>query len=211
MFTHKQVWAAIDTIAERYGFSASGLAKKSGLDPTSFNPSKRFGPDGRPRWPTTESVSRVLEASGASIEEFMEILAGRKGQPPKRKEIPLLGLAQAGKGGFFDDSGFPTGAGWEEIEVPGITDQNAYALEITGDSMLPVYREGDIIIVSPATTFRKGDRVVVKTREGEVMAKILQRQTAKTVELSSFNPEHETKTFDTKDIDWIARIIWASQ
>ena len=49
MFTHKQVWAAIDTIADRYGFSASGLAKKSGLDPTSFNPSKRHGPDGRPR------------------------------------------------------------------------------------------------------------------------------------------------------------------
>ncbi len=211
MFTHKQVWAAIDTIAERYGYSASGLAKKSGLDPTSFNPSKRHGPDGRPRWPTTESISRVLEASGASIEEFMEILAGRKGQPPKRKEIPLLGLAQAGKGGFFDDSGFPTGTGWEEIEVPGVTDQNAYALEIAGESMLPVYREGDTIIVSPGTTFRKGDRVVVRTRDGQVMAKILQRQTAKTVELSSFNPEHEPKVFDMKDIDWIARIIWASQ
>jgi phage repressor protein C with HTH and peptisase S24 domain len=205
------VWSAIDTIADRYGFSASGLAKKSGLDPTSFNPSKRFGPDGRPRWPTTESIARVLDASGASIEEFMEILAGRKGQPPKRKEIPLLGLAQAGKGGFFDDSGFPTGTGWEEIEVPGITDQNAYALEITGDSMLPIYREGDIIIVSPATTFRKGDRVVVKTHDGQVMAKVLQRQTAKTVELSSFNPEHETKTFEMKDVDWIARIVWASQ
>ena len=51
MLTHKQVWNAIDTIAERYGFSASGLAKKSGLDPTSFHPSKRNGPDGRPRWP----------------------------------------------------------------------------------------------------------------------------------------------------------------
>ena len=211
MFTHRQVWSAIDTIAERYGYSASGLAKKSGLDPTSFNPSKRFGPDGRPRWPTTESVARVLTASGASIEEFMEILAGRKGQPPKRKEIPLLGLAQAGKGGFFDDSGFPTGTGWEEIEVPGITDQNAYALEITGDSMLPVYREGDIVIVSPGTTFRKGDRVVVKTHDGQVMAKILQRQTAKTVELASFNPEHEMKMFEMKDIDWIARVIWASQ
>jgi phage repressor protein C with HTH and peptisase S24 domain len=43
MFTHKQVWNAIDVVAERYGFSASGLAKKAGLDPTSFNPSKRNG------------------------------------------------------------------------------------------------------------------------------------------------------------------------
>jgi phage repressor protein C with HTH and peptisase S24 domain len=211
MFSHKQVWAAIDTIAERYGFSASGLAKKSGLDPTSFNPSKRHGPDGRPRWPTTESIAKVLDASGASVEEFSDLLTGRKGQPPRRKQIPLLGLAQAGKGGFFDDSGFPVGSGWEEIDVPGVTDSNAYALEITGDSMLPVYREGDVIIVSPSATIRKGDRVAVKTVDGQVMAKTMQRQTAKTVELVSINPEHEPKTIDMKDIDWMARIIWASQ
>jgi phage repressor protein C with HTH and peptisase S24 domain len=211
MFTHKQVWGAIDTIAERYGFSASGLAKKSGLDPTSFNPSKRHGPDGRPRWPTTESIARVLDASGASVEEFTDLLTGRRGQPPRRKQIPLLGLAQAGKGGFFDDSGFPVGSGWEEIDVPGVTDANAYALEISGDSMLPIFREGDTIIVSPGATVRKGDRVVVKTTDGQVMAKVMQRQTAKTVELSSFNPEHETRTIEMKDIDWMARIIWASQ
>jgi phage repressor protein C with HTH and peptisase S24 domain len=211
MFSHKQVWAAIDTIAERYGFSASGLAKKSGLDPTSFNPSKRNGPDGRPRWPTTESIANLLEAAGASVEEFSDLLSGRKGQPPKRKQIPLLGLARAGKGGYFDDSGFPVGNGWEEIEVPGVTDSTAYALEITGDSMLPVYREGDRIIVSPGATVRKGDRVVVKTTDGQVMAKIMQRQTAKNVELASFNVAHDTKTLDMKDVDWMARIIWASQ
>jgi phage repressor protein C with HTH and peptisase S24 domain len=211
MFSHKQVWAAIDTIAERYGFSASGLAKKSGLDPTSFNPSKRNGPDGRPRWPTTESIANLLEAAGATVEEFSDLLSGRKGQPPKRKQIPLLGLARAGKGGYFDDSGFPVGNGWEEIEVPGVTDNTAYALEITGDSMLPVYREGDRIIVSPGATVRKGDRVVVKTTDGQVMAKVMQRQTAKNVELASFNAAHDTKTLDMKDVDWMARIIWASQ
>jgi phage repressor protein C with HTH and peptisase S24 domain len=211
MFSHKQVWAAIDTIAERYGYSASGLAKKSGLDPTSFNPSKRNGPDGRPRWPTTESIANLLEAAGATIEEFSDLLSGRKGQPPKRKQIPLLGLARAGKGGFFDDSGFPVGNGWDEIDVPGVTDATAYALEITGDSMLPVYREGDTIIVSPSATLRKGDRVVVKTTDGQVMAKVMQRQTAKNVELASFNKDHDTKTLDMKDVDWMARIIWASQ
>ena len=211
MFSHKQVWAAIDTIAERYGFSASGLAKKSGLDPTSFNPSKRNGPDGRPRWPTTESIANLLEAAGATVEEFSDLLSGRKGQPPRRKQIPLLGLARAGKGGFFDDSGFPVGNGWDEIDVPGVTDNTAYALEITGDSMLPVYREGDTIIVSPGATVRKGDRVVVKTTDGQVMAKVMQRQTAKNVELASFNAAHDTKTLDMKDVDWMARIIWASQ
>jgi phage repressor protein C with HTH and peptisase S24 domain len=211
MFSHKQVWAAIDTIAERYGFSASGLAKKSGLDPTSFNPSKRTGPDGRPRWPTMESIARVLNAAGAPVEEFMDLLSGRKGQAPRLKQIPMLGFAKAGKGGFFDDSGFPSGNGWEEIDVPGVTDTTAYGLEITGNSMEPVYREGDTIIVSPGATVRKGDRVVVRTSDGQVMAKIMQRQTARTLELASFNSTHETKTLDMKDVDWMARIIWASQ
>jgi phage repressor protein C with HTH and peptisase S24 domain len=211
MFTHKQVWSAIDAVADRYGFSASGLAKKAGLDPTSFNPSKRNGPDGRPRWPTMESINRVLDASGATVEEFMSLLTSRKGAAPRLKQIPLLGLAKAGKGGFFDDGGFPAGNGWDEIEVPGVTDPQAYALEITGDSMMPVYREGDIIVVSPAATIRKGDRVVVKTNDGQVMAKIMQRQTAKTLELASFNPAHETKMLDMKDVDWMARIMWASQ
>jgi len=211
MFTHKQLWGAIDGVAERYGYSASGLAKKAGLDPTSFNPSKRNGPDGRPRWPTMESINRVLDASGASVEEFMDMLTSRKNAPPRLKQIPLLGFAKAGKGGFFDDGGFPAGNGWEEIDVPGVTDAQAYALEITGDSMMPVYREGDIIVISPSATIRKGDRVVVRTNDGQVMAKIMQRQTAKTLELASFNIAHETKVLDMKDVDWMARIMWASQ
>lgn len=211
MFSHRQVWNAIDVIAERYGFSASGLAKKSGLDPTSFNPSKRTGPDGRPRWPTMESIARVLNASGAPVEEFMELLIGRKGAAPRRRVVPLLSFSKAGKQGVFDDSGAPAGNGWDEIDVPAVTDGNAYALEVTGDSMMPVYREGDTIIVSPAATIRKGDRVVVRLSDGQVMVKVMQRQTAKTIELSSFSGESGTKTHDVKNVDWVARIIWASQ
>ena len=95
--------------------------------------------------------------------------------------------------------------------MPGVTDPNSYALEITGDSMMPVYREGDIIILSPGAAVRKGDRVVVRTTDGQVMAKILQRQTSRTLELASFNPNHKTRSYNMKDVDWIARIMWASQ
>ncbi len=101
MFTHKQVWAAIDTIAERYGFSASGLAKKSGLDPTSFNPSKRNGPDGRPRWPTTESIANLLEAAGASVEEFTDLLYGPQGPATKAQANSPAGSGAGGQGRLF--------------------------------------------------------------------------------------------------------------
>jgi phage repressor protein C with HTH and peptisase S24 domain len=58
---------------------------------------------------------------------------------------------------------------------------------------------------------RKGDRVVVRLQDGQVMAKIMHRQTSRTVELASFNPSHANKVLEMKDIDWLARIMWASQ
>ena len=109
--------------------------------------------------------------------------------------MPLLGFAQAGAGGYFDDSGFPAGKGWDEIALPSPNDEHAYALEISGDSMKPAYRDGDVIVVSPGTPIRRGDRVVVKTTGGEVMVKELKRRTAKTLELQSLNPAHADRTF----------------
>ena len=209
MLSHDQIWSAIDALAQRYGFTASGLARKAGLDATTFNRSKRVGPDGRERWPSTESIAKVLSATGASLDEFMSVVM-RRGVAPSRT-IPLIGFAQAGSGGFFDDGGFPVGTGWEEVAFPGVADEKAYALEISGDSMLPLYRDGDTIIVSPTATVRRGDRVVVKTVEGEVLAKQLKRQTAKTVELASLNPDHADRSLSLSEIAFMARVIWASQ
>ena len=103
-------------------------------------------------------------------------------------------LAQAGAGGYFDDGGFPVGKGWDEIAFPAVTDEHAYALEISGDSMKPAYRDGDIIVVSPAAPVRRGDRVVVKTKDGEVMVKELKRKNRKNIELKSLNSEHRDRT-----------------
>ncbi len=115
------------------------------------------------------------------------------------------------KGVHFDGAGMPAGTGWKSAKLQSVTDKAAYALEITGNSMQPVYREGDTIIVSPAAKISNGDRVVVRTSDGQVMAKILQKQTGRTIELAAFNPAQPVKTLDAKNVDWIARIVWASQ
>jgi phage repressor protein C with HTH and peptisase S24 domain len=209
MLSHPQVWAAIDRLAARYGYSASGLAKKAGLDPTSFNKSKRVTPEGRPRWPSTESIAKVLAATGASVEEFMSLLSKKVRRPAL--PVPLIGFAEAGSGGYFDDGGFPVGSGWDEISFPDVDDEHAYALEVSGNSMEPLYRKGDILIVSPAARLRQGDRVVVKTKSGEVLAKELKRRSAKSVELRSLNPAHKDRTLPASDVIWIARIVWAKQ
>lgn len=212
---HDDIWRAIDTLAAENGLSPSGLARKAGLDPTSFNLSKRQAADGKSRWPSTESLAKVLQATGARLEDFTALVMGARAMPdarPKgRNKIPLIGMAQAGVEGFFDDGGYPAGAGWDEVELPSAGDVNAYALTISGDSMEPVYREGDAIIVSPAAPVRVGDRVVARATDGAVMAKLLTRRTALRIELTSLNPAHPELLFGTREIVWMHRIIWASQ
>ena len=212
---HDDIWRALDTLAAESGYSASGLAKAAGLDPTTFNPSKRRTPDGRARWPSTESLAKVLTATGASLEGFSTLVSGSRALPATRlptvRRVPLIGLAQAGRDGFFDDGGYPVGGGWDEVSLPEIGDPHAYALEISGDSMEPVFRDGDMVIVSPAAPTRRGDRVVVRTNEGEVMAKQLARKSARRIELRSLNPAHVDRSFDLTEVAWVHRIVWASQ
>jgi phage repressor protein C with HTH and peptisase S24 domain len=214
---HEDVWRAIDTLAAENGLSASGLAKRSGLDATTFNPSKRRMPDGRNRWPSTESVAKVLDATGASLESFSSLVSGARalassaGARGISRRVPLIGLAQAGGEGYFDDGGYPVGGSWDEVSLPEIADANAYALEISGESMEPVFRDGDLVIVSPSAPIRRGDRVVVRTNGGQVMAKQLARRSARRVELKSLNPAHPDFNFDLTEVAWIHRIVWASQ
>jgi len=211
MLTHPQIWRAIDALAARHGMSPSGLAKLAGLDPTTFNKSKRGTASGKLRWPSTESLAKVLQATGASLEDFVALVSEASGRVGRIRMVPLIGMAQAGTDGYFDDAGFPAGSGWEDIAFPDIADEHCYALEIIGDSMLPVYRDGDRVLVSPSGSLRRGDRVVVKSHGGEVMAKQLGRMTAQRIELKSFNPQFEDRSFALSDIAFIHRIIWASQ
>src|ERR1700733_15068694 len=114
LLTHAQIWTALDRLAERAGLSASGLAKKSGLDPTTFNKSKRITPDGRERWPSTESIAKALGATNSSIDSFVQLI-GDSAQTVQ--SVPLLGFALAANDSHFDDGGFPAGKGWSEMAL----------------------------------------------------------------------------------------------
>ena len=208
--SHAQLWKAIDGLARHEGLSVSALAKRAGLDATSFNPSKRFGPGepARPRWPSTESLTRILTATGLSLGEFATLARDAAERP---STVPMLGMAQAGQDGFFDDAGLPIGDGWEQTDLPRPKD-SLLSLRIVGDSMAPLYREGDRVIVDrEATEVRKGDRVVVRTTGGETLAKEVAALTAKAVTLASVNPAYEPRIQARQDIVWMGRILWVSQ
>ena len=72
--THDDLWRAIVKLAASRNMSCSGLAKFSGLDATTFNKSKRFSKYGQPRWPSTYSLAKVLNATGISMADFVQLM-----------------------------------------------------------------------------------------------------------------------------------------
>lgn len=208
--THVQIWRGLDRLAQAEGLTASGLARRAGLDSTAFNPSKRLGPppESRPRWPSTESLTRVLTVCGLSLGQFAR-LAEDAEEPPTA--VPLLGLAQAGQDGFFDEAGLPTGEGWLETDLPQPR-EGLYSLEVSGESMAPLYRPGDKLIVdAEPQPVRRGDRVVVRTHSGETLVKEVERTDASGLSLLSINPDFPPRQVARADLAWVRRILWVSQ
>ncbi len=224
MLQHADVWRGIDRLAAKHGLSASGLARRAGLDPTAFNPSKRITREGRPRWPSTESVAKILTVTGESFASFVTLTgAPGSGEGPNfqggklagrsavGKSIPVVALARLSAESCFDQNGHPTGAAWGRVNAPGIVDRSAFAIEINGHEFDPVYRDGDLIIASPEAEVRRGDRIVVGAASGAVLLRRIGRQEAEGLYLESPTDSASGAFLKNSEIRWIARVVWASQ
>ena len=145
MLSHSNIWAAIDALAHSLNLTASGLARRANLDPTTFNPSKRKAADGRLRWPSTESIAKLLQATQTPLHHFIDLMTEQNlrtsPMQPDVQPVPLLEFSQAGVGSFFDDGGFPAGNNWDEIIFPGSMGESIYALEISGNSHVTLIPE----------------------------------------------------------------------
>lgn len=212
MFTHAEVWHGIDQLARHHGLTPSGLARRAGLDPTTFNPSKRITKEDKPRWPSTESLAKILRATETPFSGFVAIMSGEDAriEPPSQR-MRCTDLRQAHDARLFDDAGFPVGAAWDEIDFPNLEDPNAYAVEVHGNHMEPTYRDGDLLIVSPAASIRRHDRILMKPAKGDVVAGLLLRRTVQRIEVAPFAAEQDVTRIATGDVVWLARIVWASQ
>lgn len=204
---HVDVWRGLDRLAEKHGLTASGLARLAGLDSTAFNKSKRLSKDGRPRWPSTESISRALEAVGEEFEGFVDLMTGTRGI-----KMPVLDLEQAARPGNFDAEGTPKGLSWEDVRFPGQGfNHAAFALDIVDSSLEPTYRLGDRLIISSTAEVHSGDRVLVMTKSEQLIAGELGRRTLRRVELKPLSEIVSPRVFTPSELTWIARILWVSQ
>ena len=207
MFSHNGIWSAIDHLAQSLGTSTSGLAKRAGLDPTSFNKSKRIGSDGKQRWPSTESIARVLSSVNMTLSEFLQFLPADENN--HAQTIPMITSKDTAKKNMFDDFGFPHTLKTTNFDFPDVMPAEIFALEISDDAYAPTYRKGDILIISPPAPLRRGDRVVVKTHAHVIVGELVRKSSTKLDILPFF--DKKTMQFDTNEIVFVSRILWATQ
>lgn len=214
MINPLEIWAALDRLAAQRGLSASALARYAGLDPTTFNKSKRTASDGRARWPSTESLAKVLAAFDMSFTEFGHLIDHHRDAQLGRSigmSVPIINMAVAGDDTLFDTNGYPILSKCGTIKIPGVQGETIFALQISGDTMQPLFRHGDQVVVSPGETIARGDRVVVRTRAGEIIVKELIQMSADSVRLAALNPDYPERKIALTDIAWVSKIIWVTQ
>ncbi len=212
---HEDVWRALDTLAAEKGLSPSGLARAAGLDPTAFNRSKRATPHGRLRWPSTESLSRVLSATGASLESFTALVGGARALAGPRASG--RGLDRAGSGGRrLPQVAFSSLAGGEdpaesgeETALPMQAEPGSYAIRLDNAGFEPVLREGALLIASPEEPVRMGDRVVLRRVAGTMLAGVVSGLLADAIGLDGFGTVGAV-ALPREAIEWVHRIGWAS-
>jgi phage repressor protein C with HTH and peptisase S24 domain len=208
MLTHAQIWRGIDRLAAHAQTSPSGLARRAGLDATTFNPSKRQSTDGKKeRWPSSESIAKALAAAHVDFGFFADLVAGTS----SGASLPSLALWDTDTASAFDACGLPAGDGWSKVRFPDMSLEHCYALTVTGHDMAPVYRDGDQLVVSPESPPLPGDRIVVKTRDGVIGAWELSDSDVQNITLIPLSGGLSTQTRSLADIVWIAKIVWASQ
>lgn len=212
MLTHEQIWRGVDRLALRNGLSPSGLAKRAGLDPTTFNKSKRVTPDGKQRWPGTESLSKILEATQTSMADFVTLIDETPAaqQRPLELKLKSIRLSRVTEGSF-DKAGFPSDGDWEDVEFPSIDDPRAYIVELDKDVAQDFCRPGSLLVASPSSSVRRHDRVMLKSKSGELRFGTIKRKTTQQCTIVESGSDDKEITLGVKEIAWIVRIVWVSQ
>jgi hypothetical protein len=208
--THSRIWDALDALAARFGMSPSGLAKRAGLDATTFNRSKRSTVDGRLRWPSTESVSKALEATGATLADFLALISG-DALSLERQPAAMIRLADLSELSRLPEPKM-RGLEWTHFDFFDGLGPDCFAVAIAGEGWPPLYGAGALLLVSPDAPIRAGDRMLLKPISGKVVAGTAQHKSAaEKVAIHVFDSQQTVLRLRADEVAWTARILWCSQ
>ena len=198
---YEQVWDAVDKLARAHGLSPSGLAKKAGLDATTFNKSKRIRPDGKKRWPSLDSINKILDACNVTFEQFYSLID--EGLTPEMMNaVPYINYSRLGSEKETD--------GWKRMHFPDAS-SNLYAIDIDVSDFEPFFKNGSAIIVAKNSEIRKNDRIVVILKNGDILIKEFVHRTPSTLVLCDLADSRKEMNVNLVDIELINRILWAGQ
>lgn len=204
---YETIWNSVDKLARSKGLSPSGLAKLAGLDATTFNKSKRIRPDGKKRWPSLDSVNKLLEVCNISFEQFYNL--GCDEEETESGTIPFIKLSQLGNNPQIEDKFLKTST-WNKVIFPDAR-EIFYAAEIDTNDYLPLYRNGSMIILSGNSDIRKGDRVAIFLENNKLILKEFVRRTPAHLVVTDLNNPKDEDNIAIAGVKLINRILWASQ
>ena len=206
---HERLWAAIDAIAEHNGLSPSALARRAGLSSTAFNKSKRVTVDGRPRWPSTESIAKILATTGADLGDLARLIIRPTVEDGAgRPCVSFPATPGQARPGFAEDGGTPP---IDTVQFPGRQDATLFAHEVADEAAAPLYRRGDVLIASMSAEPRRGDRVLVRTVDGAIVVLRHVARNSRSCTFAAPIGRRRRLRLACADVVWIARILWASQ
>ena len=200
MFTHDEIWMAMDRLAEAKGLSPSGLARLAGLDATAFNRSKRISPNGKPRWPSTESIAKILDVTDSTMSDLFSLMNPQA----DTKAIPVIGFAALNSGRIAPAKNHDT--------LPASLNVSSACVAVTlEDNLLaPLFRDGATLVIDPSAKPKADDRVVFYTTDKQLKGGIVTASAKRGYTIALPESDDSAATYAEGDLAWIARILWSS-
>lgn len=217
MLTHHQIWSAIDALALRSDLTPSGLAKLAGLDPTTFNKSKRKTAEGKERWPSTESIAKILEVTDNTIEDFAVLISSTQSKQMERlQHLPMISSDQVLHFDTIPSSAPTPHTEIDTIPLADLVSKDSFVLEVEGHILEPYFFEGTLLIISPLSSsllsnLRPNDLMVFKSNTKSLNVGYFVRKTVKVLELKKHSQDDQITSHALSEIQWMGRVLWATQ
>ena len=163
--------------------------------------------------------SLISQGGGKSLGDMnLEALAAELGQGSNLRQIgagaivPIINRVAAGYPAEFTDLDYPPSVADDYIRCPGLHDEQAFAARVVGDSMLPEYCEGDVVVFSPNKVAEPGDDCFVRfTDDSSTTFKRVYQDDADTVRLQPLNPQFPAKTYSREQINGLWPAVYRIQ
>lgn len=209
-----QIGDVVRKLREQKGLTQGQLAELAGKHVSTVVRVEKGGESDR------ATIEAIAHALGLSVAQIYAKLPNQRGNVEPGtidvsdytpKDIPVVAEGEASPQGnlFWDDEGQLKSEIEDRISRPrDVKDPRAYGVKVRGDSMVPVFKPGMFLIVSPNTPVRDGDEAYVQLLTGERLVKTVHRSGEGWV-LESANPAYPPRFVSASDVGAIHPVLYA--